>query len=73
MSAILQMILPFCRCAQSWKKVFLFMVSLKPPQIQLSEKGIDFLVFQKRNKKIIAKSLSVLMLCSFKYCFSEGN
>ena len=72
MSAILQMILPFCHCAQRWKKVF-FSWSLKPPQIQISEKCIDFLVFQKRNKKIIAKSLSVLMLSSFKYCFSEGN
>ena len=30
----------------------------------------DFLVFQK---KIIGKSSSVLILCSFKYCFSEGN
>ena len=55
----------FCTlCPEVEKSIF--SCSLKPPQIQISGKCIDFLVFQK---KIIAKSLSVLILCSFKYCF----
>ena len=37
-------------CAQRWKKS-IFSCSLKPPEIQLSGKHIDVLLFQKKNKK----------------------
>ena len=47
-----------------------FLDSLKAPQMQIFRKCIDFLGFPKKK---FATSISILILCSFKYYFSEKN